>query len=182
MARNAIGFYNNVAVTGQYTISSSALEEARRIEALVYYIVRNIILRHPSMTVGVVNGDKKDASWKRLARIDLSEVVQFVAFDDMSHFLEQGHSKPFDRVSELPLWRVVIGRPTSVPEPLPDHESLTLIVGFFFHHAIGDGGSGAAFHMDFSELLNAGKFDAAANLSTNKIVELPAATLLPSLE
>ena len=56
-------------------------------------------------------------------------------------------------------------------------------VGFFYSHAIGDGLSGAAFHLDFLDALNAlGSETASSKTVQEPVIEIPKLELLPSLE
>jgi hypothetical protein len=106
-------------------------------------------------------------------------------------FIEDMHQRTFDRMAELPLWRVVVvGRPpqelTSLIDQRKDEaggEETVFEVGFFYHHAIGDGKSGAAFHMDFLDTLNAlAGTDPVIGISTDAVIEPPKLDLLPSVE
>lgn len=81
------------------------------------------------------------------------------------------HQDSYTDLPYLPLWRVIVVHSQNNPTAID--------VGFFRHHAIGDGKSGFAFHMDLLELLNDFK------LTTDEIdpiVKVPQLPLLPSIE
>ena len=127
----------------------------------------------------------------RLDKIDLREVVQFRDMSESYQFIEDMHQRPFSRMGELPLWRVVVvGRPPqSFASPVDKKkdalgtEENEFEVGFFYHHCIGDGKSGAAFHMNFLDTLNAlAGADPVITLMAERIVEPPKLDLLPSVE
>jgi hypothetical protein len=80
----------------------------------------------------MIQDEDSKPSFLRLDKIELPMVVQFSDHDDLEAAIQQQLSTRFDTVAQLPLWRVDV---------LNDG---TVI--FAFHHGIGDGLSGVAFH------------------------------------
>ena len=88
---------------------------------------------HAALGVCVI-GEPSQAqfSFARLQVIDLAEVVEFSDSDDLKLTFEDQFIKPFNTTASVPLWRVVVLKNN--------------IVCFAWHHCIGDGLSGLAFH------------------------------------
>lgn len=86
-------------------------------------------------------GTRKPA-FARLASVDLSQVVEFCDVDSaqLSDLMKQQLDQPFDTTAALPLWRLKV--------------LVDCTVVFVFHHAIGDGQSGIAFHLTLLNALN----------------------------
>jgi hypothetical protein len=171
IARNAMGFYSSVGMTAHYTLSENLFSNG--LQSVIYTVLRQLLGKHPVLGV-TISGTPRQPSWVRLREIDLSKVVQFVEGKDFRQMMEDTHRLPLTGVgSELPLWRVIVmdqGR---------REEKREIVVGFFFHHAIGDGRSGFAFHMDLSDAFNNLN---STSLDSNVIVKVPKLEMLPSLE
>ena len=172
-------------------MSSQFLRNAGGVEAVTFAVLNCLIQRHPALGLSIAGEMTQSPSWLRLDKIDLREVVQFRDMDEGYQFVEDIHQLPFDHMGELPLWRVVlVGRPPQeLASPIDQRNDEAVIeesvfdVGFFYHHGIGDGKSGAAFHMDFLNTLNAlTGTDPFVNIPNEGIVETPKLDLLPSLE
>jgi Alcohol acetyltransferase len=118
-----------------------------------------------------LSGTMQKPRWVRLKEIDLSKVVKFVK-GDSRQVLEDAHQVGFTW-GELPLWRVVV----IIPE---DEGNEGIEVAFFIHHAVGDGKSGFAFHLDFRDALNVESSTEGDN--PGNIVQVPKLDLVPSLE
>lgn len=188
--RNKLRFYNSVALTAQYVLYSLLVEELGSLEAVIFAVLKSVICRHPPMGVSIADESPKKSFYVRLDTIDLREVTQFKTISGGQQFIEDQHQKPFERLGELPLWRVVVAEheteanTSSVSnDESNDRGDITFDVGFFYNHTMGDGMSGAAFHLDFLDAL---KSLAAGNTSSitsgEPIIEIPKLELLPSLE
>jgi len=160
-------------------------------ENVIFAVLNSLVQRHPALGLSIAGEMTQSPSWIRLDKIDLREVVQFKDMSEDYQFIEDMHQRAFDRMGELPLWRVVVvGRPpqelTSLIDQRKDEaggEETIFKVGFFYHHAIGDGKSGAAFHMDFLDTLNAlAGTDPVIGISADAVIEPPKLDLLPSVE
>ena len=91
----------------------------------------------------------------RLETIDLREVVKVVNVDanaSSDSWVQEGHRAPFDRLEELPLWRIIVAVQDS--SLIGNGSHVSVAVGFFGHHAISDGLSCGAFHLTFLDALN----------------------------
>jgi hypothetical protein len=186
IARNRNRFYNNVGATASYEISNTLLSE-HGLEAVTFSALRRTINRHPSLGIGILDEDSLTPSWVRLPEIDLKKVVRIESLDGETDsrrydgIIEGEHRIPFENVGDLPLWRVVlITRRTSPSNHQLTAGSTTVDVGFFWHHGIGDGGSGIAFHLEFLDALNGIGNDTP--VLSDAIVVPPKVDLLPSIE
>ncbi|KAJ7448271.1 hypothetical protein B0H11DRAFT_1929206 [Mycena galericulata] len=101
--------------------------------------------------------------WVRLPTVDLSRIVEFSGKRDLQEALEAQLARPFETQTNLPLWRV---------EVLADN---TVI--FAVHHAMGDGMSLAALHLNLFKALQYGTGN------THPSVTVPTTTVfLPTIE
>lgn len=142
------------------------------------------------MGVSVVDETPHAASWVRLDTIDLGEVTKFITIPGGQQFIEDKHQAPFERLDELPLWRAVIAEHEKDVAGSSDFGArgsstadTVLDVGFFYNHAIGDGLSGAAFHLDLLNALNTlGAQTVLSKIVSEPVIEVPKLELLPNLE
>jgi hypothetical protein len=160
-------------------------------ESVIFAVLKNLVQRHPALSLSIAGEMTQSPSWIRLEKIDLREVVKFKDIDETYQFIEDMHQLPFDRMGDLPLWRVIVvlRPPQDLTSPIDQRkddagtEESVFEVGFFYHHAIGDGKSGAAFHMDFLNTLNAlAGTDTLSNIEAEGVIVPPNLDLLPSLE
>jgi hypothetical protein len=157
---------------------------------VVFAALTIVLCQQPIMGVSVVDETPGAASWVRLDTIDLQEVTRFITISGGQQFIEDEHQKPFDRVGELPLWRVVIAEHmkdttgSSGSGGLGSDSVDTIFdIGFFYDHAMADGLSGVAFHLDLLDALNAlGAEAASSKLPLEPVIEIPRQELLPNLE
>lgn len=158
-------------MTARYHLPSQLLSQP--LESVIYRALRTVIEKQPAMGI-TLSGTAERPLWVRLKEIHLTRVVNF-GKGDTRKILEDGHQVGFTW-GDLPLWRVVVISPE-------DEGKEGIEVAFFVHHAVGDGRSGFAFHLDFFDALN--NLAANENDSQNKslnLVKVPKLDLLPPLE
>jgi len=137
--------------------------------------MRAVIEKQPAMGVAL-SGTVDRPMWARLREIDLMRVVEFVKTRDVRRILEEGHQVGFTW-GGLPLWRV------KVISSAEDEREGEIEVAFFVHHALGDGRSGFAFHLDFVDALNnLAAIDNDTQKETSTLVKVPKLDFLPPLE
>ena len=175
-ARNPLGFYYNVAVAATYTLPESSLS----IEDYVYRTCESAIRQHPILSAIPIGEDTKEPYWARLPEIDLEGSVSFQKRshpfpgedekdDELEKLLNIQHNTAFSL--PLPYWRVCV---------LLDAENEHRFTAVFvFHHAVGDGTSGKAFHRSFLDGLYAATEPSA---ETRRVIASPTMPLLPSIE
>lgn len=172
-------------------MSSQFLGNAGGLKTVIFAVLSDLLQRHPALGISIAGETTANPSWVRLDKIDLEEVVRFQEMNESYKFVEDMHQLPFDRMGELPLWRaIVVGRhPTELPssiDPNKDQRGLeeyVFEIGFFYHHGIGDGTSGAAFHMDFLDTMNSlADTGRVVNIPIETVVKPPELDLLPSIE
>lgn len=179
--RNYIDFYHSVSVTAVYTAPESLFSKHGGVQDLVYACLASVINDHAILGVTIADEGTPEPKWVRLETIDLGQIVKVNSDPtlDLDVWINHGHHMPFKTTPDLPLWRVLIATDVSGIQSSPG--TTTFSVGFVYHHGIGDGLSGAVFHLSFR--------DALAKLTTsdeqtaiNPIIPIPKNPLLPTLE
>ncbi|KAI9732681.1 MAG: hypothetical protein M1818_007415 [Claussenomyces sp. TS43310] len=183
VARHALKLYNNVGVTAQYVLPLDLIRHFAGIENLIYHVLKRVIQRHPALSLCIDDETSNTPLWIRPGTIDLSQIVRFRGNVSREVLITESHNAWLDQVAELPLWRIVVG------DVLPDQPDATqqlagrvVNVGFFFHHAIGDGTSGVAFHLSFLETLKELAAEDAPVAVLEPVLVPPEFDLLPALE
>ncbi|KAF9249291.1 hypothetical protein DTO013E5_8481 [Penicillium roqueforti] len=180
-SRHQLMFYLNVAVSANYFLPDSFVLP---VKDYVYQACEAAIAEHPSLSAIVADEDTRDPYFVRLPEIDLDQVVSFqdrkpgllsTEADgeptpdlDLQTLLATEHNTPFRAPN--PFWRV------SVLLDIEDERQFT--VAFVYHHAIGDGTSGKAFHRTFLRALGVTE----SSDQTISIVKSPNLPLLPNIE
>ncbi|KAJ5484327.1 Alcohol acetyltransferase [Penicillium expansum] len=180
-SRHQVGFYLNVAVSATYFLPDAFVLP---IKNYVYQACEAAITEHPSLSAIVADDHTQDPYFVRLPEIDLDQVVSFqdrkpglLATEadgeptpdlDLQTLLATQHNTPFRAPN--PFWRVC------VLLGIEDERKFT--VAFVYHHAIGDGTSGKAFHQTFLRAL--GAMDSSDQ--TKSIIKSPQLPLLPNIE
>lgn len=181
IARNHIRFYNNVGMTATYEVPTQSLHE-HRLEGLIFTALTELIDNHAVLGISIVDEDSVKPSWVRLPVIDLKETVQFYILDEAAtettkSIIEAAHQIPFERLDELPLWRLVVIEHRTISSSA----NTTMIdIGFFWHHGIGDGSTGVAFHLEFLDAIN--NILKIAPTPVKDIIVPPKLDLLPCIE
>lgn len=186
-------YYNAIGATATYLLPSSLLAHFVSIEALVYHVLRRVIQRHPALSLCIDNKPNSTPQWIRPASIDLKDLVTFKSGGvALEQTIEHAHNIWLDRLHELPVWRVIVSSPGSgasnkkagsVKEKKNiAGKAVEASIGFFFHHAIGDGLSGPAIHLSFLEVLETLSTQNAGEAEPDSVVLPPDLDLLPSLE
>jgi hypothetical protein len=187
--RNHVKFHNNVQVAATYNIPQRLLQTATIdvLQTLIFAALKETLNHQPIMGVTIADEGSPEPKWRRLAKIDLGEVVKIVDTDPksgMDEWVREGHGLPFERPDELPLWRVTVAAQKAAITK-GDSDVISFTVGFFYHHAIGDGLSGGAFHLTFLDALNAllsGKIKLPIDITEAAIVSPPNLPLVPNIE
>ncbi|KAJ5931993.1 hypothetical protein N7516_006482 [Penicillium verrucosum] len=180
-SRHQVGFYLNVAVSATYFLPDSFVLP---VKDYVYQACEAAIAEHPSLSAIVADDHTQDPYFVRLPEIDLGQVVSFqnrkpglLATEadgeptpdlDLQTLLATQHNTPFRAPN--PLWRVC------VLLDIEDERQFT--VAFVYHHAIGDGISGKAFHQTFLRALGA----MYSSDQTKSVIKPPRLPLLPNIE
>ncbi|EPT01349.1 hypothetical protein FOMPIDRAFT_153582 [Fomitopsis schrenkii] len=133
IVRSKLGVLGAVIISGRYTREDGSILD----KASLYAALAKVTQKHGFLNVRVVGEDTPTPAYARLDAVNLDEVVRFVE-GELREVLESETAKGFD--TSKPLWRVLV---------LKDGNVL-----FSFHHTIGDGQSGMAFHQTLLEALN----------------------------
>ena len=143
-ARQVLGIYNSVIVTATYAIPSN-LEDAA-LYSIFCATIPGLLHRHPSLCCYFEGEDTPEPKFRRLNSIVVEDVLQVLGLEQRESFtqkLQNFHDEPWP-VERKPLWKLVALREQ---QSSSDTGSVSkLHVAFLYHHVIGDGLSGAAFH------------------------------------
>lgn len=140
ITRSQLGFDSCVVVSARYNADGILLNRQT-----LYPALHRVILNHPALSVQayVPGNPKAKPRFVRLPVVLLNDVVSFAEGSKGSNteqLIAEQFTRPFELGTSAPLWRlsVVSGR----------------TVVFAYHHAIGDGQSGLAFHSALLAALN----------------------------
>jgi hypothetical protein len=185
-ARHALGFYRNVAVSALY----SALVPSIFLQKVIYSALGAVIRQHSILSTIVIDEDTTAPYFARLPRIDLDKSVRIITRkqiynlngvkdSELDDILEEQHNTDFkEHFGERPFWRFIILTEAG--------NSSRFVASFVFHHAIGDGQSGLAFHRAFfsalSEIQDVELSLSEGNENSTALIKSPEDPLIPSLK
>jgi hypothetical protein len=127
-----------VTAAAKYTFFNRPLDKT-----ILFPALHRVVEAHGALGVRLVGASSKHPAFQRLQSVDFGKIVHYSDQDgdSLQHVLETHLMRFFDTNAELPLWGITV---------LTDN---TVI--FFWHHCIGDGMSGLAFHEALLSALNA---------------------------
>jgi hypothetical protein len=170
-------------VTGTYVLPNSF---TLSVKDYVYRACETLIAEHPALSAIPAADDTQQPYFVRLPQIDLDQVVSFEerkngSFStdsadiestpdlDLQALLEKQHNTPFTAPNAY--WRLCI---------LTAHDNeRRFTAAFVFHHALGDGTSGKAFHQTFLRALDSAESE---NRETKSIIQATSKPMLPNIE
>ncbi|CEL01875.1 hypothetical protein ASPCAL01451 [Aspergillus calidoustus] len=171
--RHPLGYYYNVAFAVNYTLPESY---SLPLKDYVYKSVDTLIQQHPILSAIPHDEASNEPYFVRLPETDLSQPISFqhrterLSDNELEYFLQDQHNTGFTPPG--PYWRFIVSTDET------DKNQFTAV--FVYHHALGDGGSGKAFHRTFLQALRG-----AASLQpgeARQVVPSPKTALLPNLE
>jgi hypothetical protein len=148
-----LGIQSNVLVCAEYFKDGQLLTKSKVLEALA-----EVIHDHPALSIIGVSqpSETKEGNhrlWEaRLPTLRIQDCVKFLTIQgdvDLARVFENAHSQWFDtKDTTKPWWKLLVvnGR----------------YAVFVYHHSIGDGLSGYAFHRSFLTALNADEMTSEA--------------------
>ena len=153
IARKVLGIDHSVIVTATYIVRSK-LEDTFLYSTLCATIPR-LLDQHPSLCCYVEGEDTFEPKFKRLDIIELKDVLQNLDIEkpeDLAQKLQELHDQPWP-IGQKPLWKLVVMKEKQISSGTNIFSKL--YIAFVYHHVIGDGLSGTAFHRSLRrELLN----------------------------
>lgn len=177
-------------MTASYTLSERT---SLPLKHYIYEACKTVVGQHPILSAIPVHENSNDPQFVRLPEINLDRCV---FFHDRRHGVPDGlsdssssqgsdahgdadldelltiqHNTPFE--PPHPFWRLCVLMDVAHPH--------YVTAAFVFHHAIGDGTSGMAFHRTFHQALSQA-VSTASDLDVTSIIQSPSAPLLPSVE
>ncbi len=172
--RGHLGIYLSVGLTASYTRVA-----AEPLKAAIFRALACVISQYPSLSAVPVDVHTSHPYFVRITRIYLERTVTFVDADEtvsgdldptVDKILEAQHNLPFVLEKEpLPFWRLVVVSPTT--------DTTRFVVAFIFHHCLGDGQSGVAFHRCLAKALCQ-----RPETEPKSIIESPKIPMLPTLD
>ncbi|KAK2865000.1 hypothetical protein FQN49_004008 [Arthroderma sp. PD_2] len=191
-ARNSLKFYTNVAVTASYVLPSTC---SLPLKDCIYKALETLVGQHPVLSAIPLEEDSTNPYFARLPEIDLDQCVTFQqrksSLPSKPSSKDDGESNPDpDRERDVELDELLnVQHNASFSAPLPywrlcvltDHQdSCQFTAAYVWHHAIGDGSSGKAFHKTFLQALH--HACSAPPLDVKSVIVSPKTPLLPNLE
>ncbi|KAG5647513.1 hypothetical protein DXG03_009450 [Asterophora parasitica] len=161
IARHSLGLDSCVLTAARYIPPEGHILD----EATIFHALRKVVETHSALGVRLAGEFSSSPSFERLPNVDLAKVVEFSDSSDLAATLEAQMLRPFDTASLLPLWRVVVMKDDTIC--------------FAWHHGIGDGMSGIAFHRTL--LASLSERDDSAH-PTNSIVLPSTNAFIPAIE
>ncbi|KAI4243024.1 MAG: hypothetical protein L6R40_003715 [Gallowayella cf. fulva] len=140
-ARQVVGVYNSVIVTATYTVPSDLQDNS--LYTILSAAIPGLLHRHPSLCCYFEGENTPEPTFRRLKSIKVADVLQIIALGQRHNFtqeLQELHDQKWSAAPN-PLWKLVVMR-----EQHGSSMDSTLHLAFVYHHVIGDGLSGAAFH------------------------------------
>ncbi|MCJ1416508.1 hypothetical protein MMC32_002846 [Xylographa parallela] len=143
-ARQVLGIYNSVIVTATYTFLSQ-LEDAS-LYSIFCVAISRLLHQHPSLNCYFESETTFEPIFRRLDTIEIKDVLQVLDLEkgeSLAQRLQFLHDQRWS-VDRKPLWKLVVLKEPRVASDASIGS--TLHIAFVYHHVIGDGLSGAAFH------------------------------------
>lgn len=188
ITRNHLKCYNNVTVSANYHIPRSLLRspDITGVQHLLAGILADVVCKQPIMGVAIQDEGTPVPQWRRLETINVHEVMRLTEVEDstsLGKWIHKEHATAFTDNCAKPLWRLSAIASGIKGAASNDSTEFSLAICFVFHHAIGDGLSGAAFHLTFLDCLNHYILkQATMSRLSDGIIRLPAQDLPVSIE
>lgn len=147
-ARQVLGIYNSVIVTATYTIPS--IHTKNDIYSMISGTIPALLWRHPALCSYVEGQATSSPIFRRVDTVRVSDVLQVLDLEIekdelLVRKLEELHDQPW-LLDAKPLWKLVVLREPPPPNSASRTSEQQLHIAFIYHHVIGDGLSGLAFH------------------------------------
>lgn len=177
---HSLRFYYNVAVTARYTSPPGQ----RLTRPVLLSALEAVIDIHAPLGLTILDEDTPKPHFARLKSINLDQAVSFIQLSspeeeaqqqEFDGIMAEQHSSSFHNLGQLPVWRVLL------IEPEKYDSERGVDVAFVFHHGIGDGATGQAFHIALLKALD-DLPPVVEEMQTPYIITPPALPLLGPLE
>ncbi|KZT07704.1 uncharacterized protein LAESUDRAFT_811952 [Laetiporus sulphureus 93-53] len=161
VSRHELGIFACVAIAAQY-VGPNGVTLTKE---LLFAALARLIPQHAALGVRLSNMSAGKPTYVRLDAIDLSAIVTFSdkEKDELAGVLETQIATRFDTDAPLPLWRLAVLKDGTVV--------------FAWHHAIGDGQSGLAFHTALLSALNENS-ERSFDFETQMSIQVPKDTMI----
>ncbi|KKK24687.1 hypothetical protein ARAM_003775 [Aspergillus rambellii] len=184
-----MGLFNNVGLSAHYRLtgSDSKLRSISNLRDLIFAATGDVIRKHRILSAIPVNEGAPDTYFASLPSVDLNRSITFLKRSQPLATAGNGDDKELDSILEdqhntnfkseygtLPFWRLIILQNPGL--------GTEFTASFIYHHAIGDGVSGLAFHNAFRNALEAASASPLADFKAEEtVVPSEDTSLLPPL-
>lgn len=147
-ARQVLNTYNSVIVTATYALQT--IPEDTILYHLFRVTIPTFLERHPSLCCYFDGENTPNPQFRGLRSINVKDVLQIVTIDKERHesladILQRLHGQRWS-TERKPLWKIVVLREGAEDAGDTSNSQKLMHVAFVYHHVIGDGLSGTAFH------------------------------------
>ncbi|KAL8780062.1 MAG: hypothetical protein Q9213_006652 [Squamulea squamosa] len=173
-ARQVLGVYNSVIVTASYKIPSN-LEDIS-IYTLLHAAIPGLLHRHPSLCCYFEGENTQKPIFRRLVTVKVNDVLQIQSLEkgkNIAQRLQELHDQPWP-TGPKPLWKLVVIRELRNHPKSSNHSALH--VALVYHHVIGDGLSGLAFHKSLLSGLESIEWRSQDDQGTPEAIDVPPST------
>ncbi|KAL8753813.1 MAG: hypothetical protein Q9199_004782 [Rusavskia elegans] len=175
-ARQSLGVYHSVIVTATYKVTLKL--EDTFLYTTLRAAVPGLLHRHPSLCCYIEDGDTATPRFARLDTVDVRDVLYCVGLEERGNLeekLQELHNQPWP-VGPKPLWKLAVMR--EPPTNSDTHVDSALHIALVYHHAIGDGLSGTAFHQSLLRELESMDQKNQESQQTPELIRTPTCTNL----
>ncbi|KAM3083718.1 Alcohol acetyltransferase [Clarireedia jacksonii] len=173
--------YRGTSIACRYSIPPrlAGPESKPHLMRVMEAAIIDVVLKHPTLHVGIIDAESKKPRWVQLERLNLHEHVtwQFLdasmSFDKMSQELTVTEvDGTFSDLERRPGWRIVF---------MYQESTNLLEINFTWNHPHADGISGKIFQTDICQSLNAQmqKDHNGQENTISRVIELPKTSNLP---
>lgn len=157
-ARQVLNTYNSVIVTATYALQSIPKDDV--LYHLFCATIPKLLDSHPSLCCYFSGENTTKPQFRCLNSIKVKDVLQIITIEEeeehesLAGILQRLHDQQWS-TDQKPLWKMVVLREGEAEGTgaTSNSQKLLLHVAFVYHHVIGDGLSGTAFHRSFLRAL-----------------------------
>lgn len=139
-ARHSLGLYYSISAVNTYR--SRKVYDQQKLEIILTTALERVVRQHAALCCGIRGEATRNPSFVLVETIDLRQVLAFrslLSGSSVMQHLELEHNEVWSAQETTPPWKVIVLQSENGDPDILD-------IAFIYHHALGDGMSGAAFH------------------------------------
>ena len=139
-ARHSLGLYYSISAVNTYR--SRKVYDQQQLEIILTTALERVVRQHAALCCGIHGEATRNPSFVLVETIDLRQALAFrplLSGSSVMQNLELEHNEAWSAQETTPPWKVIVLQSEN-------GDPATLEIAFIYHHALGDGMSGAAFH------------------------------------